>query len=466
MNQVEQIINDNDQNNNISSKEFIQQEDYNNQNEPTTQYQKIYQIKKNVYINPSQKKVLNNNNPHYITQTLTKKIIQNNNNLNVTPINQDSINLNYTCPNQNQIIANNNSNSFINRTNNTVALNSYNNINYDINKDYEPLTDDNEKLNELAKNIKENENKIDKINKTMNEIILSKNKSYELNDMKSFFTQINDIENIKQENITLKADTIIYREDINNLIDLNNKYTEELELSRKKILDLISRNNDIEKYINHKDYQINKLNEVLTRLRLYDNSDMEYKIKNNQSKEEILHEIEFKVKVANEENIKLNTEKKILQEKIKNIIDNKKELNRNIILNNEQNSKIINEMEDRIKILENQINEISNENVLLNINNQKSEKEIQKLYEEKCNCENKYNKTNEEYQKLQYDYSKLNKKYQQLLNENNRNLILEKNKKMDNEKKLKKDNKNAINELYNKIQILKSKVKSERDIEY
>ena len=171
MNQVEQIINDNDQNNNISSKEFIQQEDYNNQNEPTTQYQKIYQIKKNVYINPSQKiykKVLNNNNPHYITQTLTKKIIQNNNNLNVTPINQDSINLNYTCPNQNQIIANNNSNSFINRTNNTVALNSYNNINYDINKNYEPLTDDNEKLNELEKNIKENENKIDKINKTMN----------------------------------------------------------------------------------------------------------------------------------------------------------------------------------------------------------------------------------------------------------------------------------------------------------
>ena len=87
-------------------------------------------------------------------------------------------------------------------------------------------------------------------------------------------------------------------------------------------------------------------------MRLYENADTEFKINNNKTKDEILQEIEFNVKVCNEENNKLNTEKKILEEKIKNIIDNKNELNRNIILNNEQNNRMINDMEDKIKTLE------------------------------------------------------------------------------------------------------------------
>ena len=474
--QIDKISNDEEQNNLISDNEIFQQEEGNIQTDPIINYQNIYQnpIKLNLYDNQnikSQKifkKELIKNNPHYITQSLAKKIIQENNqNLNITPINQDISNLTYSSPEKNQFIPNNN-NSFINinKSNNTVGINSYNNINYDINKEYESLSDDNEKLNELAKNIKENENKIEKMNKTMNEILLSKNKNEEINNTKSFIiNQINDKYKIQQENITLKADSIIYREDINKLFELNNKYSEELEISRKKILDLISRNNDIEKDINHKDFQINKLNEIIARLRLYENPDMDYKIRNNKTKEEILHEIEFNIKICNEENNKLNTEKKILKEKIKDIIENKNNLNRNILLKNEQNNNVINKMDEKIKILEKEINNLANENNLLHLNNQKSEKDMEKLFIERNNIENKYNKKKEEFDKLKNDYNNLSKKYQQLLYENNRNIIY-KNKKKDSENKNKKNNQNAINEMYNKIQILKSKVQQERDIEY
>ena len=403
-----------------------------------------------------------------MTQSLAKKIIQEkNNNINVIPINQDITNLTYTSPNKIQIISKSDiNNSIINKSSqNAFGANPYNNIYYDLNKEFESFTDDNEKLNELAKNIKENENKIEQMNKTMNEILCSKNKNDEINGAQSFFTQFKDVEKIKQENITLKADSIIYREDINNLVELNNKYSEELEISRKKILDLISRNNDIEKDINHKDYQINKLKEIISRLRLYENPDMDYKIVNNKSKEEVLHEIEFNIKTCNEENIKLNNEKKILEEKIKDIIENKNKLNRNNLLQNEQNNRIINQMEEKIKILEKEINDLSNENNLLDANNQRNEKEIEKLFNERNNIENKYNKKKDEFDKLQKDFNILSKRYQQLIYQNNRNIIMEQNIK-NNKNRVKKLNEDAINEMYNKIQILKSQVKQERDIEY
>jgi len=473
MNQFEQIMIDNEKNNNISNGDFFHLEDNNINNinnihtEPLSNFHKIYQDQQKIYPSSIQKVYKKDqvNFPHYITQSLAKKIIQNNNtNLNITSVNQD-MTLNNTCPNRNKLINNDNSNNFINRSSNTIGINNLININDDINREYESLTDDNEKLKELAKNIKENGNKIEQMNKTMNKILVLNNKSDDLNDENSIFSQMNDIEKIKQENITLKADSIIYREDINHLMELNNKYTIELELSRRKILDLISRNNDIEKDINHKDYQINKLNEVLSRLRLYENPDMEYKISNNKSKEQIIHELEFNIKILEEENNKLNSEKNILKDKIKDIIESKSELNNNIASNNEQNNKMINNMNEKILMLEKEINELSNENNLLNIDAQRNEKEMERLCIEKNSMEDKYNKKKEEYQKLENDFNILNKRFQQLIYENNRSLMDDESKKSDNNEKTKKMNKNAINELYNKIQILKSKTYHERDFE-
>ena len=113
----------------------------------------------------------------------------------------------------------------------------------------------------------------------------------------------------------------------------------------------------------------------------------------------------------------------------------------------------------------NRINELSNENNLLNIDTQRNEKEMERLYMERNAMEEKYNRKKEEYQKLQNDFNILNKRYQQLIYDNNRSIINDENRKNDSDEKTKKMNKDAINELYNKIQVLRSKTKQERDIE-
>ena len=170
----------------------------------------------------------------------------------------------------------------------------------------------------MVLNIKRNEKKINKIAETLNSIVQKNNSDDNIiNDTKYFFNQVNDLEKIQQENITLKADSIIYREDISSLVDLNNKYGQDLEIARKKILDLIDKNNNIEKEIHHKKYQIDKLNEILTRLRMYENQDVEYKIRNNKTKEEILYETEYNVKMRKDEKLKLIKDKKILEGKTK-----------------------------------------------------------------------------------------------------------------------------------------------------
>jgi chromosome segregation ATPase len=273
------------------------------------------------------------------------------------------------------------------------------------------------------------------------------------------------MEKLKPENITLKADSIIYREDISNLVQSNDKYSQDLENARKKIMELIEKCNEIEKEINHKEFQIEKLNEILARLRLYENQDYEFKIKNDKSKEEVLNEIENNVKIEKEGNNKLIQNKKILEEKIQNLIQNRNDFNRNNLFNSEKENKIINELEEKIKFLEKSIINLNEENNMLNETNTKMKKELDDLGADRNNYEEKYNKEKEDLEKLKFFYNNLYNKYQNTIIENNKKLMKkEEIRRNKSEKKLQK-NKSVINELYNKIQILKSKVKKDRNFE-
>ena len=438
-------------------------------NENNNPYQSYFTCQ-NIYQNPLNIQYNSNNNQKNIDinpKNFNQKNVKNN--LNITPIEPELMPLNYTFPNQ-LSIENNIYNDISEK--HLIKNNSSNYIKDEIIKEYKSLSEDNDKqLNEIAINIKENEDKIDNMAKTMNLILSKKNEENIIDskrniiDSKSLFSQVNDIEKFQQENITLKADSIIFREDISSLVQSNDKYTQDLEIARKKIMELIDKCNEIEKEVNHKEFQIDKLNEILARLRLYENQDVEFKIINNKSKDEVLHEIEYKVKIGKDENNKLIQDKKILEEKIQNLIENKDDFNRNNIINNERENKIINELEEKIRILEKGIINLNEQNNMLNINNAKMEKELENLYADRNNYEEKYNKEKEEFEKLQYSYNNLYNKYQHVLIESNKKIvkreILKRNKSQKNLKK----NKSVINELYNKIQILKSKVKNDRNIE-
>lgn len=432
-------------------------------NENNNQYQSYFTCQ-NIYQNPLNNQ-LNSNNDQKNNLNITPKIFNQrsaNNNLNITPIEPELTPLNYTFPNQ-LPIENNIYNDISEK--HMIKNKSSNNIKDEILKEYKSLSEDNDdQLNEIAINIKENEDKIDNMAKRMN-LLINQKKEENIIDAKSLFSQVNDIEKLQQENITLKADSIIFREDISNLVQSNEKYTQDLEIARKKIMELIDKCNEIEKEINHKEFQIDKLNEILARLRLYENQDVEFKIINNKSKDEVLHEIEYNVKIGKDENNKLIKDKKILEEKIQNLIENKNDFNRNNIINNERENKIINELEEKIRILEKGIMNLNDQNNILNINNTKMEKELENLYADKKNYEEKYNKEKEEFEKLQLSYNNLYNKYQHVLIESNKKIVKKEIIKRNKSQKNLKKNKSVINELYNKIQILKTKVKNDRNIE-
>ena len=432
-------------------------------NENNNQYQSYFTCQ-NIYQNPLNNQ-LNSNNDQKNNLNITPKIFNQrsaNNNLNITPIEPELTPLNYTFPNQ-LPIENNIYNDISEK--HMIKNKSSNNIKDEILKEYKSLSEDNDdQLNEIAINIKENEDKIDNMAKRMN-LLINQKKEENIIDAKSLFSQVNDIEKLQQENITLKADSIIFREDISNLVQSNEKYTQDLEIARKKIMELIDKCNEIEKEINHKEFQIDKLNEILARLRLYENQDVEFKIINNKSKDEVLHEFEYNVKIGKDENNKLIKDKKILEEKIQNLIENKNDFNRNNIINNERENKIINELEEKVRILEKGIMNLNDQNNILNINNTKMEKELENLYADKKNYEEKYNKEKEEFEKLQLSYNNLYNKYHHVLIESNKKIVKKEIIKRNKSEKNLKKNKSVINELYNKIQILKTKVKNDRNIE-
>ena len=432
-------------------------------NENNNQYQSYFTCQ-NIYQNPLNNQP-NSNNDQKNNLNITPKIFNQrsaNNNLNITPIEPELTPLNYTFPNQ-LPIENNIYNDISEK--HMIKNKSSNNIKDEILKEYKSLSEDNDdQLNEIAINIKENEDKIDNMAKRMN-LLINQKKEENIIDAKSLFSQVNDIEKLQQENITLKADSIIFREDISNLVQSNEKYTQDLEIARKKIMELIDKCNEIEKEINHKEFQIDKLNEILARLRLYENQDVEFKIINNKSKDEVLHEIEYNVKIGKDENNKLIKDKKILEEKIQNLIENKNDFNRNNIINNERENKIINELEEKIRILEKGIMNLNDQNNILNIKNTKMEKELENLYADKKDYEEKYIKEKEEFEKLQLSYNNLYNKYHHVLIESNKKIVKKEIIKRNKSEKNLKKNKSVINELYNKIQILKTKVKNDRNIE-
>ena len=246
------------------------------------------------------------------------------------------------------------------------------------------------KLNQLEQNVKNNEEKIDQVKKEMNDYVKSKNE--EINHTKSFISQSMEYEKIQQENITLKADTLIYREDIAHLSEINKKLENELELCRKKILELINNNDSYEKELLNRNLQVNQLTEAITRLRLFDNPEVDFTIENRKNKDQKIQELAFQNKNLNDDNIKLVTENKILNEKLMNVIKEKDDLCKELNFCKQKENEQINLLEDKIQNLENQLNSISKENISLRLTDEKYLREIELIRKEKENFANKLTK--------------------------------------------------------------------------
>jgi chromosome segregation ATPase len=322
-------------------------------------------------------------------------------------------------------------------------------------------------INDLKENIKQNETKLEKVNKTMQEILLKQNEDQNIS--KEYYSQINELEKIQQENLTLKADLIIYREDILHLSEINRKLKLEYDLSQKKIFDLISKLEDSNQTLNNKNFEIAQLTEAISNTKLSNSNETMKKIKNNKTKEQQIYEYEFELDKINKEKIKLETEIKNLEEKYNSLMEEKNKNEKEEEFYKNRINENISGLEDKIKNLGNQMDELNIINKELKLKNQKYENNINFLKNETNNFIDKYNEKTEQINELEKEFKNLENKYSQILYEvRKRNLMKENDKNQEDKndyikpKKRKSSKQIIVNDLYNKIKEIKENIKSER----
>ena len=304
------------------------------------------------------------------------------------------------------------------RNSNIINDNNNNNSDYIDNQDFDDNIDIHKlikenKIKEITNNLKENEIKIEKVNKTMMELI--NNKKDDLNNTRTWASQMNEIEKMQQENLALKADSIIYREDIIHLSEINKKLCEELEITKRKIFNLISKGEEAMQILTNKNYEITQLTETISNLQLSNSPEVLNNIKDNRAKDELIYELKFKLNNLNNDKIKNETELKILEEQYNNYLDeNNSAVKEDEIYKNKINNNIMG-LENKIKYLEQQLEELSIRNNELKINNQKCNKNIEILNMEKNEFEDKYEQKKQQYDELENDFKNLENKYSQLL---------------------------------------------------
>ena len=322
-------------------------------------------------------------------------------------------------------------------------------------------------INDLKENIKQNETKLEKVNKTMQEILSKQNEDQNIS--KEYYSQINELEKIQQENLTLKTDLIIYREDILHLSEINRKLKLEYDLSQKKIFDLISKLEDSNQTLNNKNFEIAQLTEAISNTKLSNSNETMKKIKNNKTKEQQIYEYEFELDKINKEKIKLETEIKNLEEKYNSLMEEKNKNEKEEEFYKSRINENISGLENKIKMLGNQMDELSNINKELKLKNQKYENNINFLKNEINNFIDKYTQKTGQFNELEKEFKNLEDKYSQILYDvRKRNLMKENNKYQEDKndyikpKKRKSSKQIIVNDLYKKIKAIKENIKSER----
>ena len=319
-------------------------------------------------------------------------------------------------------------------------------------------------MNLMKENIKQNESKLEKMNKTMQDIFLKQNKDKNLS--KEYYSQINELEKIKQENLSLRADFIIFREDILHLSEINRKLKLEFDFAKKKIFNLISNCENSNQILNNKNYEIAQLAEEISNIHLSNSDETMRKIKNNKTKEQQIYEYEFELNILNNEKIKFEIEIKNLEEKYKNMSEEKNKNEKEEEFYTNRIKENINGLEDKIKYLGEKMNQLVMINKELLLKNHEYENSINILKNEKKIFMDKYNQKEEQFNDLQNNLKILENKYSEILFN-----IKKSNNEKENEKKQKIKNKNKkmksskqliVNDLFNKIKELKENIKIEK----
>jgi len=265
----------------------------------------------------------------------------------------------------------------------------------------------------------------------------------------------NEIKTLKLDYITLNNDNIIYREDINKLVELNKQLERSLEQERSHNYEL-AKENDILNNENQNLYRkIDEVNKKISQMK--SNSLNEEGLINKQMYlEEKLNEKEIQCQMILEENNKINAEYKLLNDKYIRLQEKNnnegKELNELKIMQEEK----LNEIEDKMEILLEEINTLKNENNELKRQNENLRNKIIEKENEKDEYYTKYKEIKIKNEMISKENKEMNEKFLEqkkyLQKEKEKSFMKQRLKQNNSEHKIK-----VIQDLHNEIQKYKVK---------
>lgn len=206
------------------------------------------------------------------------------------------------------------------------------------------------------------------------------------------------LEKLKEENLILKADNLMFLEDINKYKDINANLEFNLLNLRTQNLSLLKENENLNNDLNLKQNETSKLNEALTKLKIFENPELDSMIINSNKKDCRIKELDLEIKNLKEESFKNKILENLNVEKFKEL----KEINYDLDLKlkrilNKENYELEN-FSENLKKLEQNLEFSKKEAKDLKLIEEKHKNEIINLKNLKEKFEAKFFKLKEKYQ--------------------------------------------------------------------
>ena len=288
----------------------------------------------------------------------------------------------------------------------------------------------------------------------------SNNKYFQLNkeeypDVSNESYLENELKSLKLDYISLNNDNIIFREDINKLVEINKQLERSLEEERSHNYEL-AKENDILNNENRNLYRkIDEVNQKISQMKSISLNE-EGLINKQIYLEEKLNEKEMKCQMILDENNKINSEYKLLNDNYIRLQENntnkEKELNELKLIHEEK----LNEIEDKMEILMEEIDNLKNENNELKRQNENLRNKIIDKENEKDEYYNKYKEIKIKNEMIKKENEEIHEKYLQqkkyLKKEKEKSFMKQRLKQNNSEHKIK-----VIQDLHSEIQKYKAK---------
>ena len=286
----------------------------------------------------------------------------------------------------------------------------------------------------------------------------SNNKYFQLK--KEEYPDISNISYLENELKTLKLEyislnNIIFREDINKLVEINKQLERSLEEERSHNYEL-AKENDILNNENRNLYKkIDEVNQKISQMKSISLNE-EGLINKQIYLEEKLNEKEMKCQMILDENNKINSEYKLLNDNYIRLQENntnkEKEFNELKLIHEEK----LNEIEDKMEILMEEIDNLKNENNELKRQNENLRNKIIDKENEKDEYYNKYKEIKIKNEMIKKENKEIHEKYLQqkkyLKKEKEKSFMKQRLKQNNSEHKIK-----VIQDLHSEIQKYKVK---------